>query len=273
MLIDWFTVIAQVINFLILVALLKHFLYQPILNAINAREQRIAAQIAEAEEKKAQALKELEQFKRNNEDFDKQRKARMDEVIDEANQERERLLDRARQEADNLRVRLQSELKNDQKMLSETLINRIQEEVLAITRKVLTDLAGTTLEARMTEVLLERLKALNNTALDELKSAFSSSSEPLCVRTSFTLSEQQCGTIETLLKELLGQQTIVQFERAEDLICGIEISANGQKIEWSIADYLDSLQKSIDSMLKTQLNTGFLNKVDSHRMHNNEQSI
>jgi F-type H+-transporting ATPase subunit b len=43
MLIDWFTVGAQALNFLILVWLLKRFLYKPILDAIDAREKRIAA--------------------------------------------------------------------------------------------------------------------------------------------------------------------------------------------------------------------------------------
>ena len=43
MLIDWFTVIAQMLNFLILVWLLKRFLYQPILDAIDAREKGIAS--------------------------------------------------------------------------------------------------------------------------------------------------------------------------------------------------------------------------------------
>ena len=49
MLIDWFTFIAQVVNFLILMLLLKRFLYRPILSAIDAREQRIVAQIADAD--------------------------------------------------------------------------------------------------------------------------------------------------------------------------------------------------------------------------------
>jgi F-type H+-transporting ATPase subunit b len=48
MLIDWFTVVAQVLNFLILVWLLKRFLYRPILNAIDVREKRIAAEVADA---------------------------------------------------------------------------------------------------------------------------------------------------------------------------------------------------------------------------------
>ena len=42
MLIDWFTVAAQALNFLILVWLMKRFLYKPILHAIDAREERIA---------------------------------------------------------------------------------------------------------------------------------------------------------------------------------------------------------------------------------------
>jgi len=53
MLIDWFTVGAQALNFLILVWLLKHFLYQPILNAIDAREKLIAKELADADAKKS----------------------------------------------------------------------------------------------------------------------------------------------------------------------------------------------------------------------------
>jgi F-type H+-transporting ATPase subunit b len=56
--INWFTVIAQVINFLLLVWLLKRFLYKPILKAIDEREGKIASQIKDAEEKEKTAKKE-----------------------------------------------------------------------------------------------------------------------------------------------------------------------------------------------------------------------
>ena len=55
MLIDWFTVGAQTLNFLILVWLMKRFLYKPILNAIDAREKRIATQLSDADTKTAEA--------------------------------------------------------------------------------------------------------------------------------------------------------------------------------------------------------------------------
>ena len=98
--IDWFTVVAQAINFLILVWLLKRFLYKPILHAIDEREKGIATQLAEAEAKKAEAQKERDDFQHKNEAFDQERAALLKKATDEANAERQRLLDEARKDAD-----------------------------------------------------------------------------------------------------------------------------------------------------------------------------
>lgn len=250
MLIDWFTVIAQVINFLILVWLLKRFLYQPILNAIDTREKRIAAKIADADEKIAEAQKERDEYQRKNEGFDKQRTERMNQVLEAATTEREQLLDAARQESEDLRTSLQQALRNEQRGLNEVLSRRAREEVFAIARKALSDLAGTSLEERMTDIFLDRLRELNDVQMAELKSAFVTSPGPLLVRTAFRLPEQQCASIENVIGEILGKEKQVKFDIAPDLVSGIEISANGQKIAWSIADYLGSLAKSVDDLLK-----------------------
>src|SRR5450432_1233116 len=102
MLIDWFTVIAQVVNFLILVWLLKRFLYGPILDAIDAREKRIATELADADAKKAEAQKERDEFQHKNEEFDRQRIALFSKATEEARAERQRLLNDARTAADVL---------------------------------------------------------------------------------------------------------------------------------------------------------------------------
>ncbi len=71
MLIDWFTVGAQALNFLLLIWLMKRYLYKPILHAIEAREAKIAAELAEAETKKAEAQKQRDEFQYKNEEFDR----------------------------------------------------------------------------------------------------------------------------------------------------------------------------------------------------------
>ena len=105
--IDWFTVIAQVINFLILVWLLKRFLYKPILNAIDEREKKIAAQIKDAVDKKVLAEKEEADFKKRNDDFDAQKKTLTDKAIADANTQRDKLLEDAKNDANTLRSSLE----------------------------------------------------------------------------------------------------------------------------------------------------------------------
>ena len=121
MLIDWFTVGAQALNFLILVWLLKRFLYKPILNAIDAREKRIAAELADADAKKAEAQKERDEFQHKNEEFDQQRAALLSKATDEAKAERQRLLDEARKAADALSAKRQETLRSDAQNLNQAI--------------------------------------------------------------------------------------------------------------------------------------------------------
>src|SRR5471030_2866636 len=100
MLIDWFTVGAQALNFIILVWLLKRFLYKPILNAIDARENRIAAELANAATTRTAAETERVEFQRKSTALDEQRSALLGKAVDEAKAERERLLAQTHQAAE-----------------------------------------------------------------------------------------------------------------------------------------------------------------------------
>jgi F-type H+-transporting ATPase subunit b len=83
MLIDWFTVFAQGVNFLVLIWLLKRFLYKPVLAAIAAREKSIIDQLKNAEQKKSAAQTERDAFQQKNEEFDRQRAALLAHAIND----------------------------------------------------------------------------------------------------------------------------------------------------------------------------------------------
>jgi F-type H+-transporting ATPase subunit b len=250
MLIDWFTVAAQVINFLILVWLLKRFLYKPILDAIDAREKRIAKELADADAKKAEAQQERNEFQHKNEAFEQQRAALMNKATEEAKTERLRLLDEARQAADALSAKRQETLRNDAHNLNRAIGRRAQQEVFAIARKALTELAGTSLEERMGKVFIRRLRALDAPAKAGLAVALQSASDPARVRSTFDLPEAQRAAIQNALNETFSAEIHVRFETAPDLVSGIELTTNGQKVAWSIADYLLSLERGVDELLK-----------------------
>jgi len=250
MLIDWFTVGAQALNFLILVWLMKRFLYRPILKAIDTREKLIAKELADAEAKKSEAQKERDEFQHKNEEFDQQRAALLTKATDEAKAEGLRLLEAARQAADALSAKRQESLVSDARNLNQAISRLTQQEVFAITRKALADLATTSLEERMGEVFDRRLRALNGQAKNVLGQALKINSEPALIRSTFDLPAAQRAAIQNALNETFSADIHLRFETSPDLVSGIELSANGQKVGWTIADYLASLQKGVSELLK-----------------------
>jgi F-type H+-transporting ATPase subunit b len=253
MLIDWFTIGAQALNFLILVWLMKRFLYKPVLAAIDAREKGIAAELADAATKKDEAKKDRDEFQHKNEDFDQQRAALLSKATDEAKAERQRLLDAARKAADDLSAKRQQTLLDDAHNLNQAISRRAGQEVFAITRKALTDLATTSLEERLGEVFTRRLRAMDGPTKQSLGEALKTEANPALVRSTFDLPVEQRAAIQNALNATFSADIQLRFETSPDLISGIELTANGQKVAWSIADYLTSLEKGVDELLKANV--------------------
>jgi F-type H+-transporting ATPase subunit b len=268
MLIDWFTVGAQAVNFLILVWLMKRFLYKPILNAIDAREKKVAAELADADAKRAEALKERDQFKQKNDDFDRQRLELMNKAQDDAKAEREKLLEEARQAAEQLRMKSKERFAIDAENLKQSISHRTQQEVFAIARKTLSDLASASLEEQVTATFIRRISEMDSSARASLVasltsgitsssisgsatgstsasvSVFGSTSSPT-VRSAFELSPEQRAAIEAALNQALSLHLQLNFQTAPELISGIELVANGQSIAWNISDYLKAMEKAV----------------------------
>ncbi|MDD2271578.1 MAG: hypothetical protein PHP95_07570 [Desulfuromonadaceae bacterium] len=249
MLIDWFTVIAQTLNFLILVWLMKRFLYKPILHAIDQREKLIAKELADAAATQSDAQKERDEFQHKNMAFDQQRAALMSKATDEAKAERQRLLDEARKAADDLSAKRLESLRNDVRNMNQDITLRTQQEVFAISRKVLTDLADTSLEKSILERFIDKLKTSKGEEKDQLTAAIKVTRNPVIVRTGFDLSAELSATTERSIKDTFGIENQIRFETAPDLIGGIELVTDGHKLSWSIADYLKSMENGIAELL------------------------
>ncbi len=73
------------------------------------------------------------------------------------------------------------------------------------------------------------------------------------MRSAFDLPAEQRAAIQNALNETFSAEIQVRFETAPDLVSGIELTTNGQKVAWSIADYLVSLEKGVDELLKSAI--------------------
>ena len=252
MLIDWFTVGAQALNFVVLVWLMKRFLYKPVLDAIDAREKRIAAELVDADKKQAEAQKERDDFQRRSDALDRRRATLLKKATDDANGARERLLDAARKAADELTAKRKETLMVEAADLNRSLRDRTQQEVFAIARKALADLATASLDDSICDVFVRRLRALEGSEKKRLGAAFESATGPLLVRSTFELPAAQRAAVHKAISETFAIRATPHFETAPSLVGGIELSANGQKLAWSISDYLTSLERGVGELLRSQ---------------------
>ncbi len=249
MLIDWFTVGAQVLNFIILVWLMKRFLYKPVLHAIDTREKRIAKELADAKAKQAEAKAERDAFEQKNEAFDQERAARVKTMTAEVQANRKQLLDEARQAADALTAKRQAALASEARSLDQAVSRLARTEVFAIARKALADLADSSLEARLVTVFTQRLQALDGQAKAALAASLKKADTPALLRSAFALPKAQQAAVQQALDEAFSTHVELRFETAPEVISGIELTSNGQKLSWSLADYLAALEQDVSQLL------------------------
>jgi F-type H+-transporting ATPase subunit b len=251
MLIDWFTVGAQVLNFLVLVWLMKRFLYKPILNAIDTRERRIAKELSDADARSAETQSAREDLQRKRGEFDEQQSALLTQAVEEAKVEKERLLDEARKAADERSAVWRKSLATESRNLDQAIVRRVQDEVFAIAHKVLADLASSSLEYQMTNVLNRRLRELDGGSKQGLAESLKHAAEPVLVRSTFELPGEQQADIQRTLNEIFSAEVPIRFETAPGLVCGVEFSTNGRKVGWNIAAYLASIHAAAVEISKS----------------------
>ncbi len=249
MLIDWFTLIAQLLNFLILAWLLKRFLYHPIVTALDAREKKIASELQHATDVEQEAKKSMSEWKQKNDELEKQRMQLMQQAAKEADDKKAELLIDARKEYENLRTRLEESLHNDQKNLQQEIIGRISTEVFSIAEKVLSELADVSLEDCVVKIFCERLQKIEKADIGAMTELFTQSNHPPIIRSVFTMTPENCERVKKTMMEVFGIDSDIVFETDADLISGIELSMNGHSISWNIKAYLDELNVTAEAAL------------------------
>ena len=247
--IDWFTFAAQIINFLILVWLLKRFLYKPVLEAMERRKSTIAKQFKVAEEAGQKAAEEQKKFVAMQEDFKKSVAKELQDVRQEAEKLRESLLDEVRQDAENARNQWHLTVEKEKKAFldetSRTLSNQLQQ----LSRATLRDLAGEPLEKRIIKTFVRKLDQEKDTlrALHDAADA----DKTVAVSSAFALDDDLQSELEKQVQSLLDLDVTFVYQKDSGLIAGISLEAGGRKVRWDIDRYLDDFEKELTKTLNT----------------------
>lgn len=249
MLIDWFTFFAQIVNFLILVLLLRRFLYGPIMNAMAERERKIADRLNQAEEQRTAAITEIEAYRQKNVNFEQEREQLMRDAQTEVSDRRKAWLQETRAEVNEMRTYWQKALAEEKESFLQMVRQQAGQQTYQVIRRALTDLADADLEAQIVQVFLARLAALPDADIRAIREALQADRAALTLNSGFELDAAQRQTLRNAILGLFGAGQAVQIRMEPDLICGLELAAPGHKVAWSLASYLDELEEALMAVL------------------------
>lgn len=246
MLLDAFTIGAQIVNFLILVFLLQRFLYRPLVKAMNEREQRIAAQLQRAAETQRATEEQAEQLRHAKTEMAARRADMLQQAHDEVDAWRKQELAHARAQVDAAAARWQRALEQEQDAFLREVRERVTRETFYLARRALHDLADASLEQQIAHAFLARVRALKETERAAFARAARASRQPLRVQSAFEIPPTLREQISQRVREAFDVDAPIKFERAPQIIAGIELRADGYQIAWTLARYLDSLQENLE---------------------------
>lgn len=243
--IDWLTVIAQIINFLVLVWLLKRFLYQPVINAMDTREKRIAKRLQEAGQREEAAEQSRQSYQNKMTKLEQDRDTLMEEARQSAETTRKELLEEARADASEKSSRWQQQVLEEKQNFLHSLKQQAGRSIQQIARQALADLAETELEEQIIQNFIQRLKSLDEDSRQSIAKA-----ESATITTAYELDATTRGQLTRTLHEQLDKKMDIHYQTSPELISGIELSVAGHRLSWSLADYLQELEQRMQQQLE-----------------------
>ncbi|MBI1195592.1 MAG: F0F1 ATP synthase subunit B [Gammaproteobacteria bacterium] len=232
------TFILEVINFLILVWLLKRFLYQPVLNLIARRREGIEAQLAQADALKTEAEGLKRQYESRLADWEHERRDRLEALKQQLDQEGVKRRQQIEEDLERQRLKSQSREARQRQQWQ----RQAEAEALhlggAFASRFLQQVSGPELDQRLRALFVEQLEALPEDEIGELRAGWQEQFAGEIVSATELDAVGQKEIREALERRLGPNGAALTFRHDPDLIAGIRVSIGGCLLQANIQDEL-----------------------------------
>jgi F-type H+-transporting ATPase subunit b len=246
--IDWFVFFSQIVNFMILLFLLKKFLYGRIIGAMDAREAKIAARFAEVEQAREESRVSAEAYARKLRDLEERSEAMLEKSRLDAESFKERLQEKAREETEFLKTRWIGAIKSERENFLQELRHLAGRQIYAVSRQVLKDLSAMDLEERIVDILVERVAAMDEKEREKFRQPLENGGT-VAVTSAFAIPPDVQARLTGALRRHVAADAKVVYEMSDDILSGCELRSDGHKIAWSMKDYIETLEESFFTAL------------------------
>lgn len=236
---NWTTFVLEIVNFLVLVWLLKRFFYKPVKDIIRQRQQDIEKQLQMAGNTQQEAEELREQYENRLIDWEDERRSARTQLQHEIEQERQQLMAGLQQELDAERMKnkvLMARQAEEQQRQSE---NKALEIGVRFSAKLLSSVASEEMQERLIEFLMAELQQLPVDHKDALL-AMAESGRDITgqVVSAYPLDEQEQQILQNYLDSLLAYSLIYEYATDRTLMAGLRITVGPWVIHANLYDEL-----------------------------------
>lgn len=246
--IDWFTFTAQIVNFGILVWLLKRFLYAPILKAMDDRESDIANQLQQSIDAKQNAERAQRDYKSKLaalSDANNQMQADAQRDVESWRNEH---LQAAKQDIDAARADWQKALGRDRDSLLTEIQLDAARHATQMGRHLVRELASADLQTLMVDRFLNELAAADSSLFEGCDS------RPIVVESALELEAADAEHLRDGIQSV-APNCDVEFRINTDIVCGIELQLLNTRVAWSVRECMAELESDLIDMIDRSIPT------------------
>lgn len=247
--IDWLTVAAQIVNFLVLVWLLQRFLYKPITGAMRRREERIEERLADAQAAREEVEDDAERLKQEKAKLDESKDAILNEARQDAERLREKLEAETREEMEGKRAAWRDHIADEQDAFVASLTRKAGQKVLEISERVLADYADCDVSERVVATFANRVKSLDPETRDKMRNAATEEGAEAMIHSGATIDGAAKGRITRAIRAVLSNDIDVTYHEDPEMVLGARLTIGDYSADWSAMRYLNRLKTEMEEII------------------------
>jgi len=237
---SWSTFVLEIINFLVLVWILKRFLYKPVLGVIERRRRGIQETLDRAESLRGEADALKTQYEHRLADWEAERGKARESLLGEIDEERKRRMDALEAELKEERERAQVVAERGREEGVRKIEQQALQQAAAFASRLLSSLACPEVESRLVDLVIDELGQLSEDRLAVLKETWRNRPDDVVVTTVFVLSDDQRQRLEAALTAVTGTMASFRYQQSEALLAGLRVVIGAWVIGANLEDELSA---------------------------------
>ncbi|MBK3333277.1 hypothetical protein GWK41_09360 [Persephonella atlantica] len=247
---DVLTYIFEIVNFFVLLWILKKLLYNPVISVLKKRKNYIDQKIREAEEAQSKVEKLKQEYQQLLKEIEETRKSKIAQITKEVQQEKERLYEEMKKELDAQRQKFLDSLEAEKR----EVLNQLKEETvrysLAFVSKLLSQLSDKNLHTRLFKLAMEGIRSINPEEIDNISDELKERNV-ITVETAYPLTEKDLQKLKDVVKNIFGVDVVVKTEERKELIAGVKIHIASKMIDSSLEGQISVYENLLRRKIET----------------------